>query len=142
MATQQYPIQQAPPPQSYPLQGQPPSYVGQPESSCQLQTVASAEQTTVAITGSAEVPQTANSCLTLTALMLSIITVITCGATIVFLPCIVPGFILAIVAAYYKGKYQATNATISIGLNIAMVVCCIMVLVIMLPLTILSAHRR
>ena len=107
MATERFPpqqvppVQQAPPPQSHHLQGQPPSYehgADQPWNR-QPQPVTSASHTavvtaqpTVATTSSVPPPITDNSrLLALAALVLSLVTLITCSATVVFLPCTLTG---------------------------------------------------
>ena len=146
MATR-YPNQQAHPTQSYPLQGQTPSYeynpdLDQPWYNCQPQPVTSASvvavataQPTVAITTSVPPPEKDYTILAVGALVFSLLTMITCGVFIVCLPCTVPGLILAIVAMQSRGSSQKTSAGLSIGVN-ATVIVCFMVLVFfaMIPL--------
>ena len=59
------------------------------------------------------------------------VTLITCSATVVFLPCTLAGFILAVMATQSTGEAQQINAGISLGLNITVVICCIIAFVIL-----------
>ena len=145
MATR-YPNQQAHPTQSYPLQGQTPSYhprhnyQPQPVTSASVAAVATA-QPTVAITTSVPPPEKDNSSLATGALVLSIVTMITCGLHVIYLPCTVPGLILAIVAMQSRGSSQKMNAGLSIGLNIS-VVTWFLVSFAITALTLTSMYRR
>ena len=126
MATQYYPDQQAQPPQGQPLLRQPPSYnpgqIYQPQPVISAgDTVVATAQPTVAATTSVPPPEADNSNLAVGALVLSLVTMITCGVHLIYLPCIVPGLILAIVAMQSRGSTQKMNAGLSIGLSISVI---------------------
>ena len=59
------------------------------------------------------------------------VTLITCSATVVFLPCTLTGIILAVMAIQSTGESQQINAGISLGLNITVVFCCVITFVIL-----------
>ena len=130
MATQNYPEEQAIefPPQSYPPpKGQPPLYnhsVDPPGHNYQPQSVATSSHTVMVQpaavnTSSVPHPETGNICLAAFSLVLSLITLTLCAGTFFLLPCIIPGFILAVVAMTTKGSSQKKYAGISIGFSVA-----------------------
>ena len=142
-----------PPDKAYPPQGQaypPPSYdykAGQPGYDYQPQptatttntTVVVAAQPTAATTTYVSPPAEDHSGMAICALIFSIFTLLCCGSSLFCLTCIIPALILAIVALMTKGPSQKNNAGISIGLNVAVVVCSMLFLVIFIPAYVVSA---
>ena len=99
-------------------------------------------QPTTATTTDASSPAEASDNLAICALVLSAFTMICCGAYLLFLICIIPAFILALKARESTGSEQQTNGTISIGLNVAVVACCVLFLVISISTPfIMRAHQ-
>ena len=83
--------------------------------------------------------------MTTSALVLSAVTMICCGAYLIFLSCIIPAFILAIMARDSTGTKQKTNAAISIVLNVAVVtfvVLFVVVFIIAYPTATVTARNR
>lgn len=146
MATQHYPEQQAYPPQSYPPQGQPPSYnynTDQTGYNYQPQSASASNlpvmaQPAGANTSSVPHPEAGNPGLAVGALVFSVITLLFCGSSIIFLCCAIPGFILAIEAMRTEGSSQTNNARISICLNITTFICFTVILGIVVPILALA----
>ena len=141
-ASAQYPppptVQGYPPqPQTDPTtQGPPPAYVYQPDQPAynyqpQLAnaTVVVAAQPVTATTTSVSPPEENHSGIAICALVFSLCTLFTCGASVICLSLSIPALILAIVALGTRGNSQKSNAGISIGLNVAVVVCSVFVIV-------------
>ena len=77
------------------------------------------------------------------ALVFSLCTLFTCGASVICLSLSIPALILAIVALGTRGNSQKTNAGISIGLNVAVVVCTMfLLLVVVTSVTVTTAGTR
>ena len=138
--------QYLPPPtvQGYPPQpqtdpttlGAPPAYVYQPDQPAynyqpQLAnaTVVVAAQPATTTTTSVSPPEENHSGIAICALVFSLCTLFTCGASVICLSLSIPALILAIVALGTRGNSQKTNAGISIGLNVGVVVCSVFVIV-------------
>ena len=154
-ASAQYP----PPPkaQGYPPQPQtdptrqalPPAYVYQPDQPAynyqpQLgnATVVVAAQPGTATTASVSPPEENHSRIAICALVFSLCTLFTSGALIICLSFSIPALILAIVALGTRGRSQKTNAGISIGLNVAVVVLTVVLLVAVVTPAAVTAGTR
>ena len=141
-ASAQYP----PPPkaQGYPpqpqtdptTQGLPPAYVYQPDQPAynyqpQLTnaTVVVAAQPVTTTTAGVSPPEENHSGIAICALVFSFCTLFTCGAFLICLSLSIPALILAIVALGTRGNSQKSNAGVSIGLNVAVVVLTVVLLV-------------
>ena len=74
-------------------------------------------------------PEEDQSGVAVCAFVFSLLTLITCGASVICLTLSLPALILSIVALNSRGRSQKSNATISIGLNAAVVVCTVVLLV-------------
>ena len=140
---QGYPLQGYPPqpladlPPAYPTtQEPPPAYVYKPDQPAynyqpQLAnaTVVVAAQPVTATTTRVSPPEENHSGIAICALVFSLCTLFTCGSLIICLSLSIPALILAIVALATRGNSQKSNAGISIGLNVAVVVCSVVLLV-------------
>ena len=143
LTVQGYPPQGYPPqthglPPAYPTleQGPPPAYVYKPDQPAygyqpQLAntTVVVAAQPTTATTIPVSPPEENHSGVAICALVFSLFTLITCGGSVICLTLSLPALILSIVALSSRGRSQKNNAGISIGLNVAVVVCTVVLLV-------------
>ena len=116
-----------PPPQS----DLPPSYhVKLPPNTATTATVVVTGQPTSTTTSSVSPPANTGNILATCALVLSAVTMICCGAYLIFLSCIIPAFILAIMARGSTGTKQKTNAAISIVLNVAVISCVVLFVIV------------
>ena len=152
---QPYPPQGQPyPPQGqpYPPQGQPyppPFYdykAGQPGYDYQPQPATSTNTTTVVAlqpktttTAYVSPPAEDSSGIAICALVFSIFTLLCCGLSLICLAFSIPALILAIVALGSSGSAQKKNAGISIGLNVAVVICTVLFLAIVIPVNVVNA---
>ena len=157
---QGYPPQGYPPqthdiPPPYPTleQGPPPAYVYTPDQTAygyqpQLTntTVVVAAQPAVppptATTTHVSPPEENHSGIAICALVFSIFTLITCGASLICLSFSIPALVLSIIALNSRGRSQKSNAGISIGLNVAVVVCTAVLLVAVITPAAVSAGTR
>ena len=145
---QGYPPQNYPPqPQTDPTtQGPSPAYVYQPDQPAynyqpQLAnaTVVVAAQPVTATTTSVSPPEENHFGIAICALVFSLCTLFTSGAFFFCLSFSIPALVLAIVALATRGNSQKTNAGISIGLNVAVVVCTAVFLVaVVTPAAVIS----
>ena len=153
---QGYPPQGYPPqthdlPPAYPTleQGSPPAYVYKPDQTAygyqpQLAdtTVVVAAQPVTATTTRVSPPEENHSGVAICALVFSIFTLITCGASLICLSFSIPALVLSIIALNTRGRSQKSNAGISIGLNVAVVVCTTVLLVAVITPAAVSAGTR
>ena len=151
-APAQFPSQQAAP---LPPQNQPPPYAyggQQPQQGYQPMPapapVTSSNTTVVVASQPAPVtaiyqspPEEDHSGMAVCAIVFSIITLLCCGFSLFFLMCSIPALILAIVALGTRGSAQKSNAGISIGLNVVVVVCTVVSLVIIIPVYFVGISR-
>ena len=138
---QAYPPQgQAYPPPSYDSKGGQPGYDYQPQTTTSTNVVVVSTQPGVATTTSVAPPEQQNTRLAVFALVFSIITLVCFGCSCLYLTCIIPALILAIVALSGKGSSQKTNAGISIGLSATAFVCASLFLVIFIPSYVVTAN--
>ena len=152
---QAYPPQGYPPltdlPPAYPTQGPPPAYVDvykqdQPAYNYQPQlantTVVVAAQPMTATTTRVSPPGEDHSGMAVCALVLSLCTLSLCGASVICLAFSIPALILSVVALWTRGKSQKNNACVSIGLNVAVVVCTVVLIVaVVTPVTVTAGSR-
>ena len=120
------PTTQAPPP-AYVYQPDQPAYNYQPQLANATFVVAAQPMTTT--TSGVSPPEENHSGIAICALVFSLCTLITCGASVICLSLSIPALILAIVALGTRGNSQKSNAGVSIGLNVAVVVCTVILLV-------------
>ena len=133
-------------PAQFPSQAKPPSY---DYGGTGYQTPVAGTSATVVVTGQpASVtgtyqspPEEDHSGMAVCAVVFSIITLVCCGTSLVCLTCTVPALVLAIMALGARGSAQKTNAGISIGLNMVVVVCTVVFLVIFIPSYVVTASR-
>ena len=134
---QGYPPQSNPPP-AYPTQEPPPAkfyYPDQPlpaytyEPQVTNTTLVVAAQPMTATTTSVSPPGKKHTGIAICALVFSLCTLFACGWSVICLSLSIPALILSVVALGDRGKPQKTNAGISIGLNVAVLVCCVVLLV-------------
>ena len=129
-------------------QGLPPAYVykpDQPTYNYQPQLA----NTTVVVTAQPATattvvspPEENHSGIAICALVFSLCTLFTCGASVICLSFSIPALILAIVALSTRGNSQKSNAGVSIGLNVAVVVCTVVLLVAVVTPVAVSAGTR
>ena len=140
-----------PPPVDYGTidRGPPPAYVYQPDQPAynyqpQLAnaTVVVAAQPVTATTTSVSPPEENHSGIAICALVFSLCTLFTCGASVICLSLSIPALILAIVALGTRGRSQKNNAGISIGLDVAVVVCTMFLLLVVTPVAVTTASTR
>lgn len=129
-APTQFPSQQT---QAFPAQGQPPGYA------YGATTVVSAQPTPV--TYNSLDSEADYSGMAMCALVFSIITLLCCGASLLCLACSVPALVLSINALGTTGSAQKSSASISIGLNVAVVACTVVFLVIFIPVLVVGTTR-
>ena len=132
-APAQFPSQQTKP---FPDQGKPPGYEygGQPGYGSTNTTVVVSSQPTPVTTAYDSVSfEQDYSGMAVCALVFSIITLLCTGASLLCLTCSIPALILAIVALGTTGSAQKSNAAISIGLNVTVVVCTVLFLIVLIP---------
>ena len=128
-----------PPPVDYGTIDKPdqPAYNYQPQSG--NATVVVAAQPVTTTTAGVSPPEENHSGIAICALMFSLCTLFTCGALIICLSLSIPALILAIVALGTRGNSQKSNAGISIGLNAAVVVCSVVLLVaVVIPVAVIT----
>ena len=89
-----------------------------------------ARPTMWAISNHVSPPERDQSGAAVCALVFSIITLITCGATLICLSLSIPALILSIKALGMRGNLQNRKVCISIVLNVAVVVCTVVLLVV------------
>ena len=95
------------------------------------------QPTTSATSTRVSPPMEDHSGMAVCALVFSIITLITCGASVICLFFSIPALILSIAALRIRGEWQKSHACISIGLNVAVVVCTVVLLVaVVTPVTV------
>ena len=153
---QGYPPQGYPPqanfPPAYPTQEPPPAKVYNPDQPLPAYTyepqfidttvVVSAQPVTATNT-SVSPPEENHSGIAICALVFSLCTLFTFGAFLICLALSIPALILSVVALRARGKPQKTNAGISIGLNVAVLVCTVVLLVaVVTPAAVVSATTR
>ena len=99
-------------------------------------TVVVTGQPTAATTTCTSSPVNAGNVLATFALVLSTITTICCGVYLIYPCCIIPAFVLAILARDSTGSKQKSIAAIGIGLNAAVIatVCFLVVFFVVFPL--------
>ena len=137
---QAYPPQgQAYPPPSYDSKGGQPGYGYQPQTTATTNVAVVSAQPGVATTSYVSKPEQQNTGLAVFALVFSIFTLICCGCSCLYLTCIIPALILAIVALSGNGSSTKTNAGISIGLSATVVVCSSLFLIIFIPSYVVTA---
>ena len=153
------PTVQGYPPQGYPPQTHdlPPPYstleqrlppANQPGHSYQPQLantsfVVAAQPVTATPTTRVSPPEENHYGVAVCALVFSILTLMTCGASVICLSFSIPALILSIIALNTRGRSQKSNAGISIGLNVAVVVCTVVVLVaVVTPAAVSAAGTR
>ena len=136
-----YPPQgQAYPPPSYDSKGGQPGYGYQPQTTATTNVAVVTAQPAAATTTYVSKPEQQNTGLAVCALVFSIITLVCFGCSCLYLTCIIPALILAIVALSGKGSSQKTNAGISIGLSATVVVCSSLFLIIFIPSYVITAN--
>ena len=121
--TPAYPTLEHGPPPAYGFEG----YGYQPQLANTTAVVAA--QPVTAITTRVSPPEENPSGVAICALLFSLVTLITCGASVICLSLSIPALILSIVALNTRGRSQKRNASISFGLNVAVVVCTVLFLV-------------
>ena len=147
---QGYPSQpQADFPSPYPTQGQYPAEVYKPdqpppayEPQLTNTTIVVAAQPMTATTTSVSPPGKDHKGIAICALVFSLCTLFACGASLICLSLSIPALILSVVALGTRGKSQKTNAGISIGLNVAVLVCSVVLLVAVVTPIAVSAGSR
>ena len=147
-APAQFPSQQT---KAFPSQGPPPAYDYGGQPGYQPMPVApsvSATSATVVVAGQPSAvtatyqppPEEDHSGMAVCALVFSIITLIFCGTSLVCLTCTIPALILAVVALGARGSAQKSNAGVSIGLNVAVVVCTVLFFAIVIPVYVVGVN--
>ena len=134
-----------PPPYSTLEQGLPPA--NQPGHSYQPQLantsfVVAAQPVTATTTTRVYPPEENHYGVAVCALVFSILTLMACGASVICLSFSIPALILSIIALNTRGRSQKSNAGISIGLNVAVVVCTVVLLVAVVTPAAVSAGTR
>ena len=135
-----------PAPAQFPSQANPPAY---DYGGAGYQTPVAGTSATVVVTGQPapvtgtfqSPPEEDHSGMALCAVVFSIITLICCGASLLCLTCTIPALVLAFMSLGVRGSAQKTNAGISIGLNVVVVVCTVVFLVIVIPIYVAGASR-
>ena len=149
---QGYPPQGYPPqthdfPPAYPTleQGPPPAHGYKPDQPAygyepQLAntTAVVAAQPVTATTTPVSPPEEDHSIVAVCALVFSVVTLMTCGVFVICLALSIPALILSIVAVCSRGQSQKKKAGISIGLNVATVVCTAVLMVYLVTVPIIS----
>ena len=131
------------PPPPYDTKGGQPGYDYQPQGAAATHNVVVVTaQPAAATTTYVSKPEQDNTGLAMCALAFSIFTLICCGCSFLYLTCIIPALILAIVALSGKGSSQKSNAGISIALNVTVVVCFVLLLVIFVPTYVVTLSSR
>ena len=132
--SQAYPQGQAYPPPPYDYKPKQPVYYT-PQTTSPSVVMVSSQPRPVATTTHLSPPraQQDNSGMAICALVFSIFTLFCCSTSCICLVFSIPALILAIVALTTTGSSQKTNAGISIGLNVAVVVCTVLVLGLFIP---------
>ena len=120
-------LEQGPPP-AYGYKPDQPAYGYQPQLA--NTTVVVAAQPVTATTTRVSPPEENHAGVAICALVFSLFTLITCGGSVICLTLSLPALILSIVALSSRGRSQKNNAGISIGLNVAVVVCTVVVLLL------------
>ena len=118
-----------------PAQGPPPPYDYQAEQLTNTTAVVEIQPKAAATCTPFSPPEKDYSKIAICAFLFSLCTLITCGVSLICLSLSIPALILSIVAMGTKGSAKKNSAGVSIGLNVAVVICSVLLVVVVTPVT-------